>query len=461
MSGKPLKNKWRGKVIVASYSGYWKRVATGKSENKALDQDVILGDITTALRRERFNVIALDRGSSRPADLKKVIEKRGLWKPVETYLTPGIIRNAFEASRRYHKEWSHLKDSQEFINSLNYNEISLYSSLKGEFKKIFEGHASEAVLFIELMRRIIKIEKPDLILTTDEYDLFGRAAVIAGKLWGVPTLAIQHGNISPDHVGYIHTKDEISDEIAPEYCPLATKTAVYGPWPKKVLVEDCNYPEGSVVVTGQARYDTLARADKIFSRENFCERYGLDAGNKIALICTQAFPVFEERIVFLKSILKALKEFPEIQIVIKPHPNENEEWCKEIVEEQKASVSILPKRSNTYEAIYACDIMLAFFSTTITEALILNKPVVVVNLTGRLDPMPYVESGAALGSYREEDIEPAIRKALYDENIREKLRNVRTKFVHEHCYKIDGKGSERVVRLIGEIIKLKEGKNEA
>jgi len=455
----------RDKILAVSYVGYWNRVPVTQRGSKILNQDSMLGSIITALRNSDFAVLALDRDFGPLVNFKTMIEKNttapGLWKAMETYLTLDIIRTALDASRRHRREWSFLKNNEKFINSLNYGEIHFFDLLKDEFRKIFEQRTFEAVLFIEVMRRAIKIEKPSLILTIDEYDLSGRAAVIAGKLEGVPTLAIQHGNISPDNAGYVHTKDEISDEIAPKYCPLATKTAVYGPWVKKVLVEDCNYPEDSVAVTGQARYDFLAKADKIFSREEFCERCGLDPDKKIALVCTQPLPVFEERIVFLRSVLRALGEFSEIQVVIKPHPNEEGKWYEELAKEQEAKVLILAKRSDTYEAIYACDVMLAFFSTTITEALILNKPVVVVNLTGEPDPVPYVESGSALGAYREEDIEPAIRKALYDENTRGKLGKARVKFVHEHCYKIDGKASERVVRLIEEMIeKSRNAKNE-
>jgi len=66
--------------------------------------------------------------------------------------------------------------------------------------------------------------------------------------------------------------------------------------------------------------------------------------------------------------------------------------------------------------------------------------------------MTYVGSGSALGVYKEEDIEPAIRKALYNENIRENLKRARARFVSEHCYQIDGEASERVAGLVEEMI---------
>jgi glycosyltransferase involved in cell wall biosynthesis len=448
----------RGRVLAVSYAAYWKRVPLTQSQDNAPDQDTMLGGITTALRREGFKVTGLEYDTSLLFDLRTAFEKRGLWRPAETYLTPGAVKQALRANKRYQREWANLEKSRDLANSVNYKGEPLWGPIKGALRGIFEYRTFEAALFIELMRRAIERERPDLILITYEYGLAGMAAVIAGKLAGVPTLAVQHGNISPGHIGYLHTRAEISGESAPKYYPLPDKTAVYGPWVKRVLVEDGNYPEDRVAVTGQARYDFLAGADRTFSREDFCKRLKIGDDSKIALICTQPLPILKEREAFVEGVLGALKGFPGLQIVIKPHPLEKRRWLEEAAAKQGARAVILPPRSNTYEALYAGDVMLASFSTTITEAIILDKPAVVVNLSGRPDFIPYAESGAALGAYQARDIAPAVRKALYDQAARQSLRRARARFVREHCYQVDGRAGDRVVSLIKQMIKeAKEG----
>ena len=81
----------------------------------------------------------------------------------------------------------------------------------------------------------------------------------------------------------------------------------------------------------------------------------------------------------------------------------------------------------------------------------LNKPIVVLNLSGEPDAMPYVEKGIALGVYRKEDLIPAIKDALYNREVREKLARCREKFVYEYAYIQDGRASERVANLIKSI----------
>ncbi len=454
MRGGSEESTGKTKIMVVSYHTLWR--PHPKLGGQVRSQDVIFGDIITMLRNDDFSVVGFYEDGSLLIDFKTMIEKermdKGLWKPIEAFLTFSMISTAYKASRRYKKEWNKLKQSPEFISSLNYKGIHLFGPLKNYLASLFEERTFRQVLLLELMEQAVEVEKPDLILVAGENLSLGKAAVIVGKRNGLPILAIQHGNINSQYPEYLHTEGEISSKISPGCCPLPDKTAVYGQWVKKVLVEDCNYPEAGVVVTGQPRYDVLARADRIFSREGFCERYGLAPDRRIALVCTENLPIFEENIVFLRAVLKALKESPEIQVVVKPHHAGKGGWHERIAREEKANALILPKRFNTYEALYACDIILAFFSTTITEALILDKPAVVVNLTGRPDPMPYVESGVALGAYREQDIQPAIKDALYDEAVRYRLAQARRRFIYEHAYLQDGQATMRVSELIKQML---------
>ena len=456
------------KILAVSYTGYWKNFPTPQKENKKTNRDTMLGSIITALKNKNFNVVALDDDSEFFIDFKTMIEKRvqgkELWRPVEFYLTFHIIKKVFKAAKKYEEEWDKLKNNKEFIDSLklNYERIRLSNLLNDYFEKLFRYRTFSPVLDIELMKRAIEVEKPDLVLITCGYCQLGRAAAIVGKLKGVPTLEVQHGNIGPSHRGYMHAKDEIAPDgcINSPYCPIPDKTAVYGNYYKDLLTKASAYPEDSVVVTGQPRYDLLADADKIFDKKKFYERYKLDPKKKIVLIMTENLPIFEDNVIFLENVLKSTKKIPDIQIVVKPHPNEKSRWYEEVIKKENIKAAVLSKRSDTYEAIYACDLMIAFFSTTITEALILERSVITVNLTGRPDPMPYAESGAAIGVYRSEDLVPAIKSALYDKNTRERLKNDRERFIYEHHYALDGKATERVVNLITRMIKEKRKRNE-
>jgi glycosyltransferase involved in cell wall biosynthesis len=84
------------------------------------------------------------------------------------------------------------------------------------------------------------------------------------------------------------------------------------------------------------------------------------------------------------------------------------------------------------------------------EAVALNKPVIILNLSGEPDVVDYVEQGVALGVYKEGELKPTIEKLLKDDS---ELAKNRKKYIEKYLYKIDGKATERVVKLIEEMIK--------
>jgi len=463
---KPTKNKHSEtrnahKILAVSYTSYWKNFPTPQKANKNANRDTMLGDTITALQNKKFNVVAVDEDSSFFVDFKTMIEKRvqgeGLWRPVETYLTSDIIKKVFKASKKYKEEWDKLKNNKEFIDSLNYDGNQLSELLKNYFEDLFKYSTFSPILDIELMKRAIEVEKPNLVLITCGYCQLGRAAVIAGKLKGVPTLEIQHGVIHSSHPGYMHAKDEIYTEgsVKSSYCPIPDKKAVYGNYYKDVLTEVSTYPENSVVVTGQPRYDFLYHANKIYSKEKFFRKYKIDPNHKIVLWTTQCHGISnEENIKNFKAVFRTMQNFKDVTLVIKQHPNEEKRYTKMIKDylnkyNLEMNIVITPKSSDTYEQLFVCDLMITKHSTTAMEAVALNKPVIILNLSGETDAVDYVEQGVALGVYKEEDLKAVIEKLLKDDS---KLAKNRAKYIEKYLYKIDGRATERVVKLIEQII---------
>ena len=207
-------------------------------------------------------------------------------------------------------------------------------------------------------------------------------------------------------------------------------------------------------VTGQPRYDILYHADEVYNRERFLERYKINSDHKIVLWTTQCHGLSdEENIKNFKVIFETMQNLKDTTLIIKQHPGEGKRYTKMIrnySEKYKTNAIITPKDSDTYEQLFVCNLMITRHSTTAMESVALNKPVVILNLSGEPDPVEYVKEGVALGVYKEEDLKPAIEKLLKDDS--ELARN-RAKYIEKYLYKIDGKSTERVVKLIGEMIR--------
>jgi len=208
-----------------------------------------------------------------------------------------------------------------------------------------------------------------------------------------------------------------------------------------------------LVVTGQPRYDILYHADKIYDKEKFFKKYNLNPDHKIILWTTQCHGLSEEEnIKNFKTVFETMRNLKDVTLVIKQHPGEGRRYTKMIgkyLNKYKLNAVVMPRDSDTYEQIFVCDLMMTRHSTTAMEAVALNKPVIILNLSGEPDPVEYVKEGVALGVYKEEDLKPVIERLLKDDS---ELAKNRKRYIEKYLYKIDGKATERVVKLIGEMI---------
>jgi hypothetical protein len=385
----------------------------------------------------------------------RISQQLGRFSPLESYFTWKSLVHVFRARNMFMRRFDKITRSEEGKRVFNYRGLNLLTLFQTDFEYYFKVYLPLMVQYYELSLQVLEIEKPDLVLMENEYVGFERALIYACHNKRVPSLAQQHGVIHEDHPGYLYAKEDIGTQEYSKYpfCPLATITSVIGPSFKEVLTNVSAYPESKVAISGQPRYDVFYFVDRIYDRAAFLKRFNLDPTKKIVLLATQPFPLEHLRHEFFTNTLNNLKAIEGIQIVVKPHPNESTEWFTNQLASLETNVVVLPPFYDTIEAIYATDVFLSVNSTTIIEALILNKPVVVVNLSKQTEPLPWVKEEAALGAYEAESIESAVEKALNDEKVRKKLHDKRTDFVYKHLYKIDGKATDRVIDLIQKLAK--------
>lgn len=237
------------------------------------------------------------------------------------------------------------------------------------------------------------------------------------------------------------------------------KYAVAGQSAKDAYVQRGVDPD-NVYITGQPRFDALLR--RKFNREQLVSELGIPGDKGIIVLATQhlagGFCTEKQQREFTEIVVRAMPSFPEHQLVIKPHPQEVEDDFRNILAELGETRAVVRQKVDIYELLHASDLLITAYSTVALEAMLLDKPVVTINLTGKPDPMPYASSGAAIGVYKKEDLIPAMKNVLSDTRTREELANQRRAFVLEHAYKPDGRASRRVAEVIARLIQ--EPRNE-
>ena len=208
----------------------------------------------------------------------------------------------------------------------------------------------------------------------------------------------------------------------------------------------------NTVVMGQPRYDILNKASEIYDQSKIIRDFGLDPDKKILLWTTQTHGLsYEENINNINSMYKAMSTITDAQLVIKLHPGEDQK-ASLYTQNKDYKPVILGRDADVHALLYACDIMITKNSTTALEAALLDKPVIILNLSNEPDRLDYVNEGIAIGVYDSESLGSAIDQALNDNHLRNQLNEGREKYIEKYLYKNDGKATERVVNLIESLI---------
>jgi len=422
---------------------YKRRVMNGKGKKRILtitydvNQVKALKPVIDRLNQSKKYDIIVIRSDSIVSDrTKRLLDSMKIpYNTFESYIDRNVITAMKNSEKLMKQKWEILRNDNKFQLSLRYKDIPIFYIFENIFSSLFvkSGHLADLVKQVEIIENILRIEKPDLVIVLGEVSSLRKILVRKCKERNIPTLFLQHGAFG---------EDTIFDII------IADKIAVQGNFTKKILLKmGCNPKD--IVITGQPRYDLLA--NRKFDKDKVFKEFDLNPNKKLVLLTTQPMRFWggEGKEALIRGVLLAMKELTQYQLLIKLHPMEEKEYnfYARITKEIGVDAKIVYD-ADIYELINACDVMVTGFSTTVFEAVILDKPVITINLTHKPDLMPYAESGIAVGVSRVEDIKPAIKKALENTGLRKRLEKNRKKFIREHLYKIDGKSTERVVNLI-------------
>ncbi|NQV08808.1 CDP-glycerol glycerophosphotransferase family protein [Candidatus Woesearchaeota archaeon] len=337
-----------------------------------------------------------------------------------------------------------------------YKMARLWRSVKkmDDFKKIesqislyFNIRARDHMRSIVAIDNIVESVKPRIAVTPVETSEFDKGLFLACQKRGVPCIGIQHGLIKD--LRCVHDKDEISlKKVSPDYCPIPTKTAVFGENDKEFLIKHGNYPAESVVVTGNQRDDRMFNEKSRYNKESICKKLALNPKRKIIVFATDPDIKKEKSINLIKTISNSINN--NIQFLIKVHPGESEEIYRKIVKNN--NINAIITKHDVYEVLYICDALLNVKSAIGLETTIMDTPIITLNFSGKVpDYIDYTEKGVGLEAKNREELKKVINLVLYDEKTKQKLKEARGSYVYEHCYKIDGKASERIANLINSI----------
>ncbi|MBI5144910.1 MAG: CDP-glycerol glycerophosphotransferase family protein [Candidatus Omnitrophica bacterium] len=361
----------------------------------------------------------------------------------------GLIKSGFCYLPFYFPQSLHIskkcsRDSYaKYLGDMIYYEgVSIEKLIKTKIDKYLTYDFPVILRNIRMLERFLKNKSVKAIVLRHDLWELQKTCVLLAKRLQVPTIVIQHGIFG-----------EKGEEIV-----FADKIAVWGRLCSQIY-EALGTDPAKCFVTGNPRLDAFYNQEPKFSRQEVCRMLGLGQDKKTLLLASGLFRSFlssymtgDENNVIIYELIRIMKELPQYQLIIKLHPYENALFSEEVVKYLKVKNVSVVKNFDLLSLINSCDLFVTKRSSLGLKAMVLDKPVIVVNFEKRKEINPYVRSGVALEIDNPQDMLKTIVEALENPEIINKAKVKSRIFIQDYAYNIDGLSSERVLNFIEEAV---------
>ncbi|HEX6737372.1 MAG TPA: UDP-N-acetylglucosamine 2-epimerase, partial [Vicinamibacteria bacterium] len=367
----------------------------------------------------------------------------GPFVPIGRYTSFAVLREVWRGTRQVRRQWAWLRRSPALAEAFSHAGVPFRDLADRDLAETLLLQLPWAVRSYEEMGAVLRATRPAAVCLYAESSGWGRAALAACRAEGVPSVAVQHGILYPGYYSYRHEADEAD-------CPLPDRTAVFGEAARRLLQALGRYPAGALVVTGSPKFDELLQAARGRDRAALRAQLGVAPEEKLLVVASRHRAIRETHQSIgsaFPALLEAVESLPGVRCLVKPHPAEP---AAAYEADRRAAAAertrILPSGADLMELLQAADALVTVESLSAVEALVLDRPVVVLNMPTNLREL--VESGAARGVPAGEDPRPALQAVLFDEAARAELAAARARYLSEVAHGVDGQATARLLALL-------------
>ena len=356
-----------------------------------------------------------------------------------------VLREVWQGTRRMRALWRELRASAARSDLFSHRGAGFSDLSSGDLAETLLLQLPWAIRSIADMREALAFFRPAAVCLYAESSGWGRAALIACRAASVPTVAIQHGIVYPKYFSYRHDADEAD-------CPRPDRTAVFGEAARRQLVTLGGYAPASLVTTGSPRFDDLLRAAQEWDRGALRRELGVADGERLVVVASRFRAIRDTHHSIgsaFAGLVRAIEALPDARAIVKPHPAEPSEPYVEVLRATGARrVTLVDAHLDLMHLLHASDALVTVESLSAVEALVLGRPVLVLNMPTHLADL--VSAGVALGVPAGADPGPALVGALSPGPVREGLDRARAGYLSELAMGVDGAATARVVALLRE-----------
>jgi hypothetical protein len=433
---------WRERRLPESgerlpYEHYFDTIIPGVAACPGLEPLVVAVGPRSAFRR---------RGAwGRVADWLSLRPEAGPYIHMQRYTSLAVVQEVLRATREVRRLWAWLRRSPAMEEAFSHRGVRFADLSAPDLARTVLLQLPWAVRVYEEASAVLRAARPAVVCLYNESGGLGRAVIAACRAAGVPTVGIQHGILYPRYYSYNYTNEETD-------APRPDRTAVFGAAARRELVAQGHYDPSTLVLTGSPKFDELLEVSRTWDRAALRAAHDVPDDARLVLVASRfkgirythqsiasAFPAF----------VRAVESLPQVRAIIKPHPAEPAAGYEAVLAELSARrVRVLSPQVALQGLLFAADLVVTVESLSAVEALVLDRPLVILNTPTNLQEM--VDRGVALGVPEGVDPRPALQAALFDVPTRERLAAARAEYLSDVAFGLDGGATGRIVALLRE-----------
>lgn len=351
------------------------------------------------------------------------------------YLNSEIEEKAKHEGKRLHQEWNELSGQQrkELLNH------PLSAELGEHLMVLFSPELIYLVsLYYELFTEAIQREQVKAVYLSAVTSLYEKCLIAAASRFKIPVFMGQHG------IGMNFAENTFAETQQPYFLVMGKK--YQQELIKKRIAED------HAIVTGPQIFEELVSYIKKEKEKN---------EQKNILFLTS--PLIEDKLMGkeeyfskINTIMQGISTLTDSKLIIKLHPREKTiNQYRKLLKKLQITGEIYEEttREKHCQLLWESDLVLNFGSTVALEAMIIGRPTVTINPfdgENRINPFIWGSQATTVVQYNENIAETVTRVLKMPDHLHEEVRA----FIKGHCYKVDGKATERVIQVMKEKITL-------
>ncbi|MBF0176716.1 MAG: hypothetical protein HQL63_07705 [Magnetococcales bacterium] len=416
-----------------------------------------LGCFLPALKKEGWGcILALDSPHDWVRGFRKIIRvmnqrrKNVLpgveWKSYFSCYGISSILEEFRAKIFFAKKWDNLKNDLVFIKNFHYDGISMWPALDHVIEKAFLRIMPECSGMRRTAQEIIERIEPSAIMAIYETGPFQRSVLLQGKLAGIPGVGLMHGMILDNHYDYVYQNLSSDPQQYPDTRLIPDVTCVWGSLWKDNLTRLGFYPDSTVRITGNWKYDDMGSFLKSVDLNIFKKHFNIPPDRRVVLILTAMY----DTLAYINECLKALLQRSDVTPLIKLHPSEESLELSDLLSKANLPSTTLVNGSLP-ELLAISDLVITQLSTTITETVIVGRPLLIVDFMQQAGWEQYTSIPELPVVTEVDQLGPAINRSLDDPEFQAPLVRARERLISQWFYKLDGLAATRVVEVLEEL----------